>query len=360
MAEIEEVKALLEQEFGAEAVTDLGGGSGVIPDGADPERAAPHPVPERKATDTLKNRVVTTIAAPLLNSVGGGDGEDSQPQPPAPDYISKFSFEKKQKPVKFLSVQHLKDLLRHDRPPPVKVFEFFHDNQLHCLGYKGEIIRFAGDGGTGKSFFLLDLLLSEQKVAGVKANADRVMWVDEEHDSEICSERFMLLGQDPEKFHSRMRYALDNNVRLDVPDSRDALFEAVGDWKPDIIVLDSFSALSMADENDNLAQRNLYKQAIAPLSRTFGATVVVIDHVRKPGQYDNNKGNPDYRVRGAGDKINQIERSWVAVGVGDNEFVLQHGKVRRGGKPPKIHIRRVLSTDGKRLTHQFVKVIDDA
>ena len=372
MAEIEEVKALLEQEFGAEAVTDLGGGEAstgeVAPHAGSrleaignesADKPAPHPVPHRdKVTDAFKNRVVTTIDAPLLNSVGGGDGEDSQPQPPAPDYISKFSFERPKK-KRGLRWNHLFD---PDRPKPEPFATFFYDSAQWVFAYKGDIINLGADPGSGKSFLALDItraMLSDtdNTVAGVRFQPGKVLWVDEEGSDELLVERLALLGLKMSDLEDRCHYLLNEGINLNLPEMRDDLFHEVMTFKPDLIVVDSRIRVSGVDENSNVDQARIYQEALAPLSRKFGATVILIHHTKKPGQWK--PANVDHTLRGAVDITGQVDRNWILQTVDDSHFAWLHGKVRRGIKPPyKLKVWKGLKADGH-FAHTFMGVIVD-
>lgn len=234
-------------------------------------------------------------------------------------------------PINFRTIL---DPERPETPPSV------YEMGGYTYAKAGEIVRVSGDGSVGKSMFLLELT-AKGRAGGLLLNADRVMWIDEEGDEDILCERLRAIGIDTDEIQERFHYLLNEGIALDLEPDRQAVFDAIEDFKPDAIVIDSHVRMyTTLNENDNGDMAMLFNLAIKPMSRKFGATVFIIDHTNKSTG----------RTRGAGDKRNQADRVWLFDKVTDDSFDLKHDKSRRNAAPPTKRIRRVI--ENHRLTHE--------
>jgi hypothetical protein len=161
-----------------------------------------------------------------------------------------------------------------------------------------------------------------------------VLWIDEEGSEDILAERLKLFGVKPDYLDGKVRYALNQSVRLDDPASRTRLFAEMEAFRPDIVVIDSFTHVHGGDENASREMGAVFAQAIKPLSRTYGATVIIIDHTAKT------YGGTTASLRGSTEKRNQVDRVWVLKAGSDDTFALRHDKARRGVAPKPVTIRR--------------------
>lgn len=262
--------------------------------------------------------------------------------PPAPSvnvkrFLASLNGSTEREPLAPVDFTHL---MRADRPKPVPVLTYVDLGEVYVFARQGEIIRVAGEPGVGKSFWLLEITLAMrtgEPVAGTTARPSRVMWIDEEGDEDILAERLALLRATGADLHSDMfRYFLNQDVRLDHPEPRERLFAQVADFAPDVIVIDSATRIaSSLDENYAGDMARLFNEGIKPLARVFGATVFLVDHLRKTSD-----GPLDHRIRGSIEKSAQVDRNWILQKTADDSFTLAHGKTRRGAPPPKLKVRR--------------------
>lgn len=242
------------------------------------------------------------------------------------------NFGRAYKPVNFGEILH------PDRPKPVPAVKESLGSAIYA--YEKDVVRVSGSGGSGKSFFLLELT-ARGYAGGLMLNAARILWVDEEGHDDILTERLRALGLTTEDLEERFRYFLNQGVRLDSEPHREGLFQAVEEFKPDVIVIDSNVRMySLYDENDNGGMASLYNDGIKPLSRKYGATVFIIDHTIHGGA----------RTRGASEKRDQTDRVWVIRATDTDAFTLTHDKARRGAAPPPKKIRRVM--ENHLLSHE--------
>ena len=168
-------------------------------------------------------------------------------------------------------------------------------------------------------------------------------------------EDMMLLGLRPEEIDERFHYLLNQNVRLDDYESRNKLFNEILDFQPSVVIIDSATRVSNLDENSASDMARLYHEALKPMSREFGCSVFLIDHLRKAGP---NSRTNDQSIRGSTEKTAQVDRNWLLHELGPgapDTFLLKHGKTRRGAPAPTIKVTRK-TVDGA-LRHVFGGVI---
>lgn len=256
-----------------------------------------------------------------------GDASATPPSDPSPSKVRRLL---RKAGDKLLHHATAEDLRNAPKPQPLLTY------RDHVMAYRGEFISVAGDPGVGKSFLLLEMAAccGRPFFAGMQFTGQKVLWIDEEGAHDILKERLELLR---ESLSDSMRFYINQDVRLDDFDKRSALFEAVEDFEPDIIVIDSATRVHSLDENNAGEMARLYNEALKPLSRTYGATVFLIDHTRKqiPGQTPVGQ-----QVRGSMEKVAQIDRSWLLRKKDAFSFTLEQPKVRRGLEPPRMVIRR--------------------
>jgi len=152
---------------------------------------------------------------------------------------------------------------------------------------KGEIILASGDGGTGKSLLFMDLAAhiarGADKWLGMKLNAERTMFVDQENPDVEVWDRLFALGFEPSQAEA-LRYVWYQSILLDDPETVSKLYDDVATFQPSVLVLDSLSRLHLRNENANEEMNPLINGAIFPLARTMGTTVIMLHHTRKDGR----------------------------------------------------------------------------
>jgi hypothetical protein len=211
---------------------------------------------------------------------------------------------------------------------------------------RGETVNLAAKWGVGKTWFGLDLALTvadqeRTTFLGRPVKHGTVMFLDEESSEDIVRERLSILGARRLGVQNLL-YLLNTGMKLTSGEDMTRLYEAVDEMRPLLVVFDSLTRFySDLDENSASDMARL-TEVIAPLSRQFGAAVVLIDHGTKTGTRDASNA-----ARGSGEKSAGVDRTWALDG-DDTELTLTHGKVRRGKMPPPVRFRRVSSaeTDG--------------
>jgi len=105
------------------------------------------------------------------------------------------------------------------------------------------------------------------------------------------------------------------------------LLDEVLDFKPKLIVLDSFVAIhgGGSDENSSGSVRTLYQNGIFPLARETGATVLVLHHNNKtPSE------SPFAKVRGSGDIAGAPDSCFTVGRIDGGQVRVVQFKTRRG------------------------------
>jgi hypothetical protein len=207
----------------------------------------------------------------------------------------------------------------------------------------GEVVNLAAKWGVGKTWFALDLALTIADAERTtfldrKVTHGRVIFLDEEGSEDLVRERLALLGG---KSHAakNIYYLLHTGTRLTDPSCLASLYEAVKETGPKLVVFDSLTRFyTKLDENKANDMAEL-TAAILPLSRKYGASVLLVDHGTKAGSRD-----PGDAARGSGEKAAGVDRVWTLEG-GDGGLTLKHGKTRRGKAPPPIALQRRSSAE---------------
>jgi RecA-family ATPase len=151
----------------------------------------------------------------------------------------------------------------------------------------GEVTVVSADSGTGKSWFASQLALAvagddEDDFLGLPLRRHgNVLVVDEENPEDLVYQRLNALGLKPHHLN-RLDYLAYTGV--DLAHHPQLLLEQAIDFDPVLIVLDSLSRIAPGvEENSNTEMSALFRNAIVPLSRETGASVVVVHHTTKDG-----------------------------------------------------------------------------
>jgi hypothetical protein len=182
-----------------------------------------------------------------------------------------------------------------------------------------------GDGGVSKSLFQQALAVA--MVDGHETFLDlplkkhgRVLYIDQENPEDVVLSRLKKLGL---KNNSDLYYVWYGGVRLD--DEPEKLFDAVSEFRPDIVFLDSFSRLQTAPENDADVMNKIFTDAIYPVSRTLDVPVMALHHANKTGGIRGSSA-----IRNAADLALKVEQATLGDKTLIDTYRLFPDKPRRG------------------------------
>jgi RecA-family ATPase len=157
----------------------------------------------------------------------------------------------------------------------------------------------------------------------VKPGTAKVIYVDEENPTDVVYRRLKSFGV--QGYEDRIRYLFHQGVRLDR--NADALYDEVAAFRPDLLVLDSLVRLHSKDENSSSDMAVLYNDAIKPIARELGTTVLLLHHSSKTDSTSSYK-----RGRGSGELTASPDVGLDIRVLGDNRFNLVTYKTRRAAK----------------------------
>lgn len=191
---------------------------------------------------------------------------------------------------------------------------------------QGDVVLFSGDPGAQKSWLAQSLGKAvcdgdAQWLDFDILRAGNVLYVDEENPEDVVRDRMARLGLSN---LSGMRYLLRQGINLDK--HANLLLDEVLDFKPALIILDSFVAIhGGSDENSSGSVRALYQNGIFPLARETGATVLVLHHNNKtPSE------SPFAKVRGSGDIAGAPDSCFTVGRLEGGQVRVVQFKTRRG------------------------------
>jgi hypothetical protein len=215
----------------------------------------------------------------------------------------------------------LGDLMRRGIPEP----EWLISNVL----VRGYVHLLYGAPACGKTQIALSW------AQALMAEGKSVLFIDEESGDAVIASRLQAFGAYPDTVDALLHYYPFPHLRLaDMP----ALEEAVATIKPDLVIFDALADVlgaSELEENDNGDVTKWMSSMAVPLSRTYGATVLLLDHATKDSQ------NASYS-RGAGAKKSKVDFSWYCEKSGDfdrttvGRLKLVRTKNRLGVLPPEV------------------------
>jgi hypothetical protein len=111
-----------------------------------------------------------------------------------------------------------------------------------------------------------------------------------------------------------------------------------------LIVFDTSSAYWSGEEIDNTAVAALHRDAISPIIRKTGATVVLLDHTGHEPQQGRPRRGPQ-AARGASTKGQKADVVLLFSATGDSTFRITHEKNRLGGRKAPAASYAVVDTD---------------
>jgi hypothetical protein len=177
----------------------------------------------------------------------------------------------------------------------------------------GDVVAFAGEPKTGKSWAAADLAFSLASgrpwlgAVPVIGGPYRVLYVDEEQNPRLVRHRARKLargrGLDAAAVKALpIRYLAGNGLNLDAEAHLSRLWREVRSFKPDVVIFDSLVRFHRRNENDAAEMAAFAAAVFKPLVTHFGCTVVYLHHLAKPGM-NRPAGDLVHRVRGSGDLV---------------------------------------------------------
>lgn len=216
---------------------------------------------------------------------------------------------------------------------------------------QGDVVLFSGDPGAQKSWIAQSLAQvvcdGGDKWLGFDVlEQGNVLYVDEENPEDVVRTRMSRLGLE---HHDRMRYLLRQGVNLDKYPN--LLLDEVLDFKPKLIILDSFVAIhGGSDENSSGSVRALYQNGIFPLARETGATVIVLHHNNKtPSE------SPFAKVRGSGDIAGAPDSCFTVGRLEGGQVRVVQFKTRRGRLTDPFNCFVADLPDGGAAMHKVIE-----
>ena len=208
---------------------------------------------------------------------------------------------------------------------------------------QGDVTLLFGEPSVGKSWLSMSLALGivkgQSSWLGLPLTKQgRVLYVDEENPEDVVRLRLSKLGIGNVDSPS-IRYLHEQGIRLDV--NPDSILEEALAFEPTLIVIDSLTRVHTQDENNAQSVARLFNDAIKPLSRETGATVMVLHHATK-----SRDGSSYNRARGSGDITGSVDTGLEAFSVDPGRFKLIHSKSRRRLPHSPISVELVDTEEG--------------
>lgn len=214
---------------------------------------------------------------------------------------------------------------------------------------RGTVAVIAGPPGSAKSFLTMQLavsmVLGDELFLnrGLNVETGRVTYVDEENPLPLVLARMQALGLpvDPSAWADKLAYLSQAGVNL-VTEPH-LLIEQALDQEPELIVLDSQSAVSLgAEEKDADSMTALYLKVFRPLAAKTGACVVILHHTP----------HDQPRPRGSSAIIGQADYVWAVEPAKQGEtrtgrYLLRNIKERRlTAAPEEYEVLGRIDEDG--------------
>jgi hypothetical protein len=199
------------------------------------------------------------------------------------------------------------------------------------------IVLLTGDTGGAKTALAIHLsvaLATGQPVAGrfsVDPNCDgSVLYCNGEMSPDVLNRyvREAIAGVGAELKPARLFFeGIDGVATFRFSDAtRDRLEELVSSLRPSLVVLDTQRALLVEDENDGVEVRRAFSWLRSRIVNEYGASVLVLHHLRKIGQTSNNDRE---RVSGHRDILASVDVHLAAISRGELPMhALKIGKTR--------------------------------
>ncbi len=154
---------------------------------------------------------------------------------------------------------------------------------------KNSIAFVAGLPETGKTWMLIDLAIECAKGGGLWLNKypvkqAKVLFIDQERFKAETQRRFKAVlsgaGISATDIRGQLNIRCGTTTRLDLQNSYEAFRKTVEEIRPDVVIVDSFATIKVAEENNRKEIQNVLEK-IKELRNEFGCTFIFIHHESK-------------------------------------------------------------------------------
>lgn len=154
---------------------------------------------------------------------------------------------------------------------------------------RGQITILVGDPSAGKSYFSLDLA---QRIAAGSVYPDDVevgqpgvvLYLDAENRPMVLKTRIAPWSQAERwRFYYMLPQSNRMMINLDHDDDRERFLDRVYVIRPDLVIIDSYSTITLRGENNKEDVQRLLS-FLTRVARDYDCAIVVIHHNRKPGK----------------------------------------------------------------------------
>ncbi len=147
----------------------------------------------------------------------------------------------------------------------------------------------AGLPETGKTWILIDLAIECAKGGGLWLNRfpvekAKVLFIDQERFKGETQRRFRSVVAGKEitlpVLKNQLFIRCGTTTRLDIQNSYEAFHKEISELRPDLVIIDSFATIKVAEENNRKDIQNVLEK-IKELRNEFGCTFIFIHHESK-------------------------------------------------------------------------------
>lgn len=147
----------------------------------------------------------------------------------------------------------------------------------------------AGLPMTSKTWMLMDLAIEAAKGGGewlgkFPVNPAKVMFIDQERFRGETQRRFKALmqgkGLSSDRLNETLNVKCGSTIRLNVPASFDAFRHELSEYRPDLVIIDSFATFHTAAENERTEIQRVLER-IKQLRTEFSCAFLFINHETK-------------------------------------------------------------------------------
>jgi hypothetical protein len=200
----------------------------------------------------------------------------------------------------------------------------------------GDVVNLAAFWGVGKSWLAQSMAVSiadesrEQFLGRTIARHGPVCYFDGESKESSAKNRLKLLGGSS-TLSGALHYHLNTGLQLSTTAGRASILSTVAAHQPLLVVFDSLGRFRLGtDENSADEMALLFAEGIQPISRRYGAAVLLLDHVAKDS---GKKLDANRAMRGSGEKAAQTDRLWLLkehTSGQPGKVVLEFGRAKEG------------------------------